>query len=169
MTVGYRDATPADLPAVDALFRASFAATFGHLYRAEDYALFMAKFTPAAWAAELARPDLSIRLAEEGDALVGYAKISDVTLPVMPIDRALELRQLYLAEAAKGRGVADALMHWVEGEAGARGAGEVFLSVWGGNDRARAFYARHGYVDTGPYRFMVGNQADEDRIYRKAL
>ena len=58
MTVTYRDATPADLPAVDALFRASFTATFGHLYQQADFDAFMGKFTPRAWAAELAQPDL---------------------------------------------------------------------------------------------------------------
>lgn len=167
--ISYRDATPADLPAVDALFRKSFAATFGHLYQPDDYAAFIGGFTPEAWAGELAQPDLEIRLAEQNGALVGFAKISDLELPVDPIGTAMELRQLYLTDAAKGRGVADALMAWVLAQARARGADEVVLSVWSGNERAKAFYARHGFIDGGPYEFMVGSQADEDRIYRRAL
>lgn len=167
--IAYRDAAPADLPAVDTLFRASFDATFGHLYRAEDYALFMDRFTPAAWAAELARPDLAIRLAEEDGALVGFAKVSDLTLPAPPGTHGLELRQLYLAEGAKGRGVADALMAWVVEQARARGVAELWLSVWTENHRAKAFYARHGFTDAGPYAFMVGNQVDEDRLMRRAI
>ncbi len=167
--IEYRDATPADLPAVDALFQASFGATFGHLYQPDDFAAFIGQFTPEAWAAELAQPDLTIRLAEEDGALVGFAKISDVTLPVEHDGNAVELRQLYLAETAKGRGVADALMAWLFERARARDADEIVLSVWSGNDRAKAFYARHGFVDAGPYTFMVGNQADEDRIYRRVL
>lgn len=165
----YRDAVPADLPAVDALFRASFSATFGHLYAPGDLAVFLAKFTPAAWAAELAEPDLAIRLAEEHGELIGFAKISDVGLPVTPAGDALELRQLYLTEAAKGRGVAGELMQWVLDQARARGAGEIFLSVYVDNHRAKAFYGRYGFVDIGRYDFPVGRHFDEDRLMRLAL
>lgn len=169
MTVTYRDALPADLPAVDALFRASFTATFGHLYQPADLAEFMAGFTPDAWAAELAQSDLAIRLAEEAGALIGFAKVSDVGLPVSPTGLALELRQLYLASAAQGRGVADALTHWVLDQARARGAGEIYLSVYVDNERAKAFYARHGFVDIGAYAFPVGRHLDEDRLMRLTL
>lgn len=169
MTVTYRDATPADLVAVDALFRASFVATFGPLYAPADLAEFLAGFTPAAWAAELAQPDLAIRLAEEDGALIGFAKVSDVGLPVTPAGPALELRQLYLADAAKGRGVAGALMQWVRDEAARRGALELFLSVYVDNHRAKAFYARSGFVDIGRYDFPVGQHLDEDRLMRLTL
>lgn len=169
MTVTYRDATPADLPAVDALFRDSFVATFGDLYAPADLAEFLGGFTPEAWAAELAQPDLAIHLAEEDVALIGFAKIADPTLPVEPAGPALELRQLYLAEAAKGRGVANALMTWVTDQARARDAGELFLSVYVDNHRAKAFYARYGFEDIGKYEFPVGKQLDEDRLMRLAL
>lgn len=164
-----RDATPADLPAIDALFRQSFADTFAHLYAPHDLAAFFAKFTPKAWADELAQPDLALRLAEEDGALLGLAKVSDPTLPVA-IDRpSIELRQLYLAEAAKGRGVADALMAWALDIGRARGAEAMILSVYVDNHRARRFYERHGFVEIGRYVFMVGNHADDDRIMRREL
>lgn len=169
MTVTYRDATPADIPAIDGLFRASFIATFGPLYAPEDLADFLAGFTPEAWAAELAQPDLAIHLAKEDGDLIGFAKVSDPTLPVEPAGPALELRQLYLADAAKGRGVAQALMTWVVDQARARGAGELFLSVYVDNHRAKAFYARYGFVDIGKYEFPVGQHLDEDRLMRLEL
>lgn len=169
MRVTCRDAAPADLAAVAALFRASFTATFGRLYAPADLAAFLDRFTPAAWAAELAQPGLALRLAELDGAPVGFAKLGVVTLPVAPAGPALELRQLYLAGAAQGRGIGDALMAWVLATARARGAGELFLSVFVGNHRARSFYARHGFVDVGPYTFMVGDHRDEDRLLRLAL
>lgn len=165
----HRAGTEADLPAIDALFRRSFAATFGHLYAPEDLAAFFARFTPDAWAAELAQPDLAFRLAERGGVLLGFAKVGAPTLPVEPAEPALELRQLYLDEAAKGTGVADALMGWVLDTARRRGAGEVFLSVYVDNHRARRFYARHGFERIGRYDFMVGNHVDEDDLMRLAL
>jgi diamine N-acetyltransferase len=167
VTVAYRDGAPGDVSAIDALFRASFAATFGHLYRPEDLAAFFARFTPEAWADELAT--LRFRLAERDGRLIGYCKISGVTLPVTPIGPATELRQLYLVEEAKGSGVADALVRWAIETARAAGSGELFLSVYVDNHRAKRFYARHGFVDIGRYDFPVGDHIDEDRLMRLAL
>ena len=165
----YRDATGADAAALDALFRASFTATFAHLYAPHDLAAFLDRFTPEAWAANLADPAVAIRVAAQGEALVGYAKLGPVTLPIAPTGSALELRQLYLAHAAKGTGIAAVLMDWTIGAARARGAGELFLSVFVDNHRARRFYARYGFQDVGRYDFLVGSHVDEDRLMRLAL
>lgn len=167
--IAYRDATPVDLPAVDTLFRASFTATFGHLYAVDDLATFLAGFTLDAWRAECAQPDLAIRLAERDGALVGFAKVGAPTLPLALAGPTRELRQLYLAEEAKGSGVARALMDWTIGQARASGAVELILSVYVDNHRARRFYDRCGFVDAGPYAFMVGDHADEDRMMRMRL
>lgn len=165
----YRDATPADLPAIDLLFRASFDATFGHLYRAEDLADFLAKFTPEAWAREFAEQDLAFRVAEDAEGLAGFAKISNLTLPAQTSARTTELRQLYLHERAKGSGAAQTLMDWAIASARARGSEELWLSVYIDNHRARRFYTRNGFEDGGPYCFMVGTHADEDRLMRLTL
>lgn len=60
-------------------------------------------------------------------------------------------------------------MEWVFAEARVRGADELFLSVFVDNQRARRFYQRRGFIDVGPYHFMVGNQADEDVVMKVAL
>ena len=165
----YRDATEADLPAIDALFRESFTATFGHLYDPEDLAAFFAGFTPEAWAAEFAQADLDFHLAEDGEGLAGFVKISDLEMPAEAGDCPIELRQLYLAERAKGSGAAQTLIEWAIAQARARGAKEMWLSVYVDNHRARRFYERYGFEDRGPYAFMVGDHADEDRMMRLAL
>ncbi|WP_137861601.1 MULTISPECIES: GNAT family N-acetyltransferase [unclassified Sphingomonas] len=165
----YRDATAADLPAIDALFRASFVATFGHLYRPEDLAAFLAGFTPEAWAGELATPDLRFQLAEDEQGLAGFAKTSALTLPAETQARTHELRQLYLDERAKGSGAAQTLLDWALDEGRARGAEEMWLSVYVDNHRARRFYEKNGFEDRGTYAFMVGEHADEDRLMRRKL
>jgi GNAT superfamily N-acetyltransferase len=167
--IGCRDAVMEDAPAIDALFRASFIETFAQLYDPADLAAFFAKFTPAAWQGELADPDFAFRLAEEGTRLAGYAKISSLSLPVEPAGPAAELRQLYVATPWHGAGIAPVLMDWVLAQAHARGARELYLTVFTGNVRARRFYARYGFEEVGPYAFMVGSQADEDLIMRLNL
>ncbi|MBV8685247.1 MAG: GNAT family N-acetyltransferase [Alphaproteobacteria bacterium] len=166
---GSRDATLADLPVIDALFRTSFVETFGHLYREEDLAAFLARFTPEAWRQEFTDPAYRFRLGLAGDEPAGFAKISPVTLPVTPEAPALELRQLYLTKRFHGLGVAGLLMDWVLAQARQRGAKELYLTVWTGNGRAKAFYRRYGFTYVAPYAFMVGEQADEDEIWRLRL
>ena len=168
MTI-YRDATAADLPAIDRIFRTSFCDTFAHLYSDANLAAFLAKFTPKAWREEFDDPRYAFRIAEvEGEA-VGYAKLGPLTLPVEPEAPAIELRQLYLLKEQQGTGIAAQLMDWALSEAEARGARRVYLTVYTDNHRAKRFYERYGFVEVGPYHFMVGEQADEDIIMKLAL
>ena len=110
--ITYRDATLADAPALAALSRDTFVATFGHLYPPEDLAAFLAQnYTVESVAAELAEPDTEFRLASDGAILVGYYKIGAFKLPFDKGDRcALELHRLYVIERVKGGGVAAVLM-----------------------------------------------------------
>lgn len=167
--IAYRDATLADAPALAALFRDSFTATFGTLYAASDLAAFLAEFPHARWAAELTEPAFAFRVALIDDTPVGYAKLGPPALPIERRGPAIELRQLYLLDAAKGTGVAAALMDWTLATARARGAVELWLSVYLDNIRARRFYARYGFADVGRYSFMVGTHEDEDRLMRLVL
>jgi GNAT superfamily N-acetyltransferase len=169
MTIAHRDATPADLGAIDRIFRASFVATFGHLYAAADLEAFLAQFTPEAWAEEMAGVDYAFRLAEDDGRAAGFLKLGPLTVPVEPAQRALELRQLYVLEPWHGSGIAAALMEWALGEAERREARELYLTVYTDNHRAKRFYQRYGFVAVGRYDFMVGSQADEDIIMKRLL
>lgn len=167
--IAYRDAIVDDAPAIDALFRRSFADTFAHLYDPADLAAFFADFTAAAWRRELADPHFAFRLAEEEGALAGYAKLAPLSLPAESAGPAVELRQFYVLKRWQGAGIAPELMAWVLAEARRRGAEELYLSVFTDNHRAKRFYARYGFEAVGPYAFMVGNQADEDIVMRLKL
>jgi GNAT superfamily N-acetyltransferase len=165
----YRDATAADLPAIDGIFRTSFCDTFAHLYSDENLAAFLAKFAPEAWREEFDDPRYAFRIAELDGEAVGYVKLGPLTLPVESQAPAIELRQLYVLKGHHGTGIAAELMDWALIEAEALGARELFLTVYTDNYRAKRFYERYGFVEVGPYAFMVGDQADEDIIMKKLL
>lgn len=169
MTIIYRDATAADLPAIDRVFRTSFCETFAHLYRPEDLAAFLGQFTPEAWAGEFNGPGYRFRLAEEDGEVVGFVKIGPSDLPIETSRRAIELRQIYVMKDHHGSGVAQALTEWAIDKVREAGFEELYLTVYTDNHRARRFYDRHGFEAIGPYAFMVGSQADEDIIMRKML
>ena len=169
MTVAYRDATPEDAALLVQLGRTTFTETFGHLYSPENLAAFLLSHNEPGWRAELADPAFAVRLGEEAGEPAAYAKLGPPSLPFETDARAIELRQFYVLGPWHGRGVATELMDWVLAEARARGAEELYLSVFVDNHRARRFYARYGFEYVGLYAFMVGTHADEDHVMRLKL
>ena len=169
MTVTYRDATPADAPALRELFAESFVETFGHLYRPEDLNEFLDENSNAKWDANLSDPEVAIRVAEMNGDVAGFVELAPKKLPYETAAPAIELRRLYLRKDAHGRGISDELMKWALTEAAARGAQELVLSVYIDNHRARRFYERYGFEAVGKYDFMVGSHADEDLILRHII
>ncbi|MEQ1687692.1 MAG: GNAT family N-acetyltransferase, partial [Sphingopyxis sp.] len=140
-----------DAAALSALAQTSFCNAFADRhYPPHDLAQFLSEAMGAArYDAQMADSDYALRIARGGDgAIIGFIKMgpNELPMPAGEPDGAMtrELHQLYLAEAAKGSGVADALMTWGLDEARARGAAALYLSVFVENHRAKAFYARHG-------------------------
>ena len=169
MTIGYRRARKEDADAIDRVFRTSFCDTFAHLYRPEDLEAFLSKFTLDAWTAELGDERYDFHVAEADGEIIGFVKLGPPELPVRTSGPAIELRQLYILHEWRGLGAAQALMDWALSEAKARGGQELYLTVYTENWRARRFYEKYGFVEVGPYKFMVGEQADEDIIMRASL
>ena len=167
--IAYRPGSPIDAALIADLFERSFVETFGHLYRPEDLAAFLAKLSPEGFRGELVDPRYRFRLGFEGAAPIGFCKLGPLSLPVESPGRALELRQLYILRPWHGRGIAQALMEWALAEARAQGAETLYLTVYTDNHRARAFYRRYGFAYVAPYAFMVGEQADEDEIWKLEL
>ena len=165
----YRDARPDDAALMATLGARSFTETFGHLYTPENLAAFLLNHSEANWRGELTDPRFVVRIAEADDAAIGFAKVGPPSLPFAPTAPSTELRQLYLLKPWQGAGVGAVLMDWVLAEAGRRGAGELYLSVFVDNLRAQRFYARYGFEAVGRYDFMVGDHADEDIIMRLKL
>lgn len=50
-----------------------------------------------------------------------------------------------------------------------RGARRLLLAVYPQNERARRFYARHGFGENGELTFMVGDVPFRDLIYARTL
>lgn len=165
----FRDATPADAAALDRIFDTVFCDTFAHLYRSEDLAAFLSSFGIADWEKQLRNPTFAVRIAESGGGPVGYVKIGPMKLPLDPNGSSMLLDQLYVMKEQRGSGIARELMDWAIEQARSRGAEALYLTVFIDNHRARRFYDRYGFEDVGRYAFMVGEQADEDIIMRKAL
>ncbi len=82
-------------------------------------------------------------LATTGDQLVGFVTV-----------RGDNVEQLYVAESARGTGVGQALLALAEAQLAPR-FDRAWLTVASGNTRARRFYARHGWRDSGGVDFPL--------------
>lgn len=169
MSITYRNATIADAALIADLFARSFVETFGHLYAREDLDTFLGGVTAEAYGKELSDPAFDLRIAENGDEPIGFAKLGPPSLPVETPDGTLELWQIYVLKPWQGGGTGPELYDWAERRARDRGAKHLQLTVYVDNHRARRFYDRRGFVAVGRYAFMVGNHADDDIIMRKEL
>lgn len=79
-------------------------------------------------------------MAEVDGALAGFTMVV-----------ANEVEQFYVAATFQGKGIAQKLMTAAEQQIVANGFREAWLAVVGANARARAFYARAGWQDQGPF------------------
>lgn len=158
-------------PALAAMARQCFAETFGRLYEATDLDPFLDHaYGAQGLLADMDDPQIEFRVACSDGAVLGYAKLSPLHAPAENARTgALELRQIYVLSKWQGTGIASTLMDWAIARARARGAPELYLTVFDHNQRAKRFYARHGFAESGRCTFRMGERVDDDRIWRKPL
>jgi diamine N-acetyltransferase len=171
MDLTIRRGVPADARPLADLAASTFLGTFADENQPEDMALHVSRaFGVAQQEAELANRKMTTLLAEADGQLAGYAQLRANAVPecvtgTMP----LELWRFYVAAPWHGRGVAHALMKSVETEALARGAQTLWLGVWERNERAKSFYRKCGFRDVGSQVFVLGTDAQNDRIMARSL
>ncbi len=102
--------------------------------------------------------DHQLWVAEDGDALLGYAVSSQV------LDEA-ELLTIGILPAYQRRGYGRELLRQVLTKAHAAGAQKMFLEVRSGNHPAHALYLREGFAEIGRRRgYYPAKAGREDAI-----
>lgn len=166
-----RHGVATDAAALAELAARTFRETFAADTPPEDMALHLADaYGTPQQQLELADPDITTLLVEADGHLAGYAQLrSGVAPECVTGEWPIELWRFYIAQPWHGRGLAQALMQRVELEACRRGARTLWLGVWERNARAKAFYQKSGFSDVGSHTFMVGTDAQTDRILVRSL
>lgn len=139
-TAKIRPATPLDAEAIAELHARVWRATYSGSVDAGWLDERLARY-PEMWAEALSDGEgAPTWLAHRDGRAVGFARARAVGAGEL---RPLELESIYLDVEEQGSGTADNLMLMTLGDAPAQ------LWVWSGQDRARAFYRRHGFADDG--------------------
>lgn len=97
--------------------------------------------------AGLRAPGVTFWSAWDGEAVVGVGALKRLSAALG------EIKSMHTAEAARGRGVGSALLRTILETARAHGLARVSLETgsWPYFLPARALYARHGFVECGPF------------------
>ncbi|WP_125776711.1 GNAT family N-acetyltransferase [Antribacter gilvus] len=146
----------------------------------EDMAAHVAhKLTPAhfrAWASDRNHALLVAERADDGASFRGYVLLSlgspDGEAEAATVRSAtgegapyVELSKIYVHPDDLGSGVASALMTAAVAEAGALGPGRpLWLGTNGLNQRAQAFYRKHGFEVVGRRTYLVGGVEHDDVV-----
>jgi len=136
--VTLRPARPADAAAVADIWRRGWAD--GHLGNVPD--ALVAVRTDESFDTRAAQRVGDTVVATVGDAVAGFVMVTGD-----------EVEQVYVATGHRGTGVAGTLLAEAERLVAANGHGRAWLAVAVGNDRARRFYEKCGWVDDGVFDY----------------
>lgn len=169
--IDVRRAAPADADMLARLGARTFRETFGRENTPENMAAYVTKaFDVLAIAREVADPDILYLVGEAAGQSVAYAMLRAAPAPAAVIAPApLEIARFYVDLPWHGRGVAHAMMAACDAEARRRGARTLWLGVWERNPRAIRFYERCGFRDVGSQQFVLGDDAQTDRVMARPI
>jgi GNAT superfamily N-acetyltransferase len=138
--VTLRPATAVDIPSIASIwYRGWHDGHLGHV----PGELSAARTERSFWRrAEQRLPDTTV--AEIDRAVAGF---------VMVVDD--EVEQVYVGEDHRGSGIATVLLAEAERRVQHSGHETAWLAVVAGNERARRFYAKCGWVDEGPFDYQA--------------
>lgn len=140
MTVRLRPARDQDAPAVAAVWESAWRD--GHLGHVPGE--LVALRTPESFRLRAAAMISRTTVASSGAGIAGFAAVDGD-----------EVAQVFVAESARGSGVAGALLGEAERRVAAAGYRTAWLAVVAGNARARRFYERSGWFDDGPFEYAA--------------
>lgn len=172
MDLNIRPLGPEDAPALALVGQATFLETYATVLPAADIqAHCVHEHGEARYAGWLARPGYDFWGAEVAGlgGLVGYVMLCGPDLPVATGPGDLEIKRIYLLSKFQGGGVGARLMGAAMEAARTRGAGRLWLGVYGENASAISFYARQGFTRAGDRKFQVGANTYDDWVLARDL
>lgn len=170
-TTTIRLGAAADAASLADLAARTFLDTFAEGTSPDDMADHLARaYGPEQQGRELSDPAIVTLVVEAAGRLIAYAQLRQGAAPAcVTRDSPIELWRFYVDRQWHGAGIAQQLMERVDEHARRSGSTTLWLGVWEHNPRAQAFYRKCGFMDVGAHVFMVGRDAQTDRIFARPV
>ena len=166
MQITIRRAEVADAAVLADLGKRTFYDTFtGTCTEADMQGFLQENFNQQQITGELENAGDLYFLAVINGIAAGYIRMMEdyTNFPLMKQWKALELKRIYVDQAFHGKGVAQALMHFAEQYAKEHQYQVLWLGVWEHNRRAKRFYEKCGFADSGHmHDFPIGSTPQRD-------
>ena len=173
MEINIRRAEINDAEILSQLSTVTFLDTFNGTCTEEDIQQFVKKyFSPEQSFKELQDPFDYYFMAFINDEAVGYLRMKEEDSDVDEIKkyRGIELKRIYVLKKYHDKKVGAALMKFVLSFAYENKYEAVWLGVWEHNERAKIFYKKWGFTDTGVmHDFPIGSTPQMDHWYIKLI
>jgi RimJ/RimL family protein N-acetyltransferase len=140
-----REATIEDVPAIAALHRSGWREGYGHLFTPDILERAIEKHC-SRWPVVFRDPDFrqtTMLVVESEEGLTGFAHFGPAE------DERTELYSFYVDPSHWGDGTAVEMMTGVRAILVSDGLTSVYLTTYGGVSRARRFYEKMGFRETG--------------------
>jgi ribosomal protein S18 acetylase RimI-like enzyme len=166
-----RRANTGDAQTLSDLSKVTFIHTFKDTCTADDMQGFVQEhFNIELIKKELLDPVDFYFIAFINGIAAGYIRMKEDTCDVEIIakHKAIELKRIYVLEEYHGQKTGAALMNFALDFAGDKGYEIIWLGVWEHNNRAKRFYRKFDFKDTGvTHPFPIGNTPQTDTwLYR---
>lgn len=163
-----------DVALLEQIGKKTFDDTFGNTCTKEDMrGVLDLYFNSTQCALDLADDTDNFFFFEEDGITKGYMRINAkhaCPLSSFQQQKCIELVRLYVLKEFHGTSVANKLMEFAIDFACQQGFNIMYLSVWEYNFRARGFYEKHGFVNTGIENdFPLGSTPQTDYWFVKEL
>jgi diamine N-acetyltransferase len=144
----------------------TFYNTFKDTCTKEDMEYFLqSNYNEDVLSAELQNKNYHYYFACINKEPVGYLLFTEdySHWPATERKKALELKRIYILPNYQGKGVAQALMDFYLDYATSNNYEVAWLGVWEHNEKAKAFYAKYGFENSGfTHNFPIGNTPQTD-------
>jgi diamine N-acetyltransferase len=166
-----RIAGTADARLIANLSRKTFYDAFAKDNTEADMEQFMNEtFTLESLIKEVEEGDGIFLLAFINDEAVGYVRMREKNNEnILANVNAIEIARIYATQESIGKGVGKALLEHCMQIAREQKKDVIWLGVWEKNERAIAFYKKHGFEKFGEHIFLLGSDPQTDWLMKRAV
>jgi ribosomal protein S18 acetylase RimI-like enzyme len=166
-----RQATVADLAALQTIGRQTFAQTYADGNTVENMVKYLAEgFSEEKLGAELQNENSQFYFALQKEKVIGYLKVNTGDAQSDKQDpSSLEIERIYVLQEYQGKRVGFSLYQQALAIALERKSPYIWLGVWEKNPNAMRFYQKQGFVEFDQHIFQLGEDAQTDILMRLNL
>lgn len=166
-------ATIEDANVLSILAKKTFFDTFTGTCTADDMDNFLEEnYNKSKLEQELSNVDDYVFLAKINDENIAYIRFREdySGFDELKSFKSLELNRLYVQQEFKGKGIAQELINFMNQFAIENSYNLIWLGVWEHNERAKNFYIKNGFINTGySHPFPIGNIPQTDLWFWRML